>query len=73
VADLFDEVIVLAKDVDRTGRLAFYGPIDKAKEFFGKDSMEHVLLAINQKEEGGEGRANEFVSLYNDEIKRKAG
>ncbi len=73
VADLFDEVIVLAKDVDRTGRLAFYGPIDEAKEFFGKDSMEHVLLAINQKEEGGEGRANEFVTLYNEEIKRKAG
>ena len=73
VADLFDEVIVLAKDVDRTGRLAFYGPIKEAKEFFGKDSMEHVLLAINQKEEGGEGRANEFVTLYNEEIKRKAG
>ena len=73
VADLFDEVIVLAKDVDRTGRLAFYGSIEEAKKFFGKDSMEHVLLAINQKEEGGEGRANEFVSLYNEEIKRKAG
>ena len=72
VADLFDDVIVLAKDVDRTGRLAFYGSIGDAKKFFGKDSMEHVLLAVNQKEEGGEGRANEFVSRFTEEM-RKAG
>ena len=64
VIDLFDDVIVLAKDVDRTGRLAYYGPIKEAGEFFGKDSMEGILLSINQKEEGGEGRANEFVALY---------
>ncbi len=73
VADLFDDVIVLAKDVDRTGRLAYFGPVDGAREFFGKDSMEHVLLAINQKEEGGEGRANEFVKLYTEETRRKTG
>ena len=64
VIDLFDDVIVLAKDVDRTGRLAYYGPIDQAGEFFEKDGMEQILLSINQKEEGGEGRANEFVAKY---------
>ncbi len=64
VIDLFDDVIVLAKDVDRTGRLAYYGPIREAEEFFEKDGMEQILLAINQKEEGGEGRANEFVAKY---------
>lgn len=73
VADLFDDVIVLAKDASRTGRLAFYGDIEEAKEFFGKDSMEHVLRAVNQKEEGGEGRATEFVSRFTYEVKRKAG
>lgn len=64
VIDLFDDVIVLAKDVDRTGRLAYYGPVEEAKKFFGKDGMEGILLTINQKEEGGEGRANEFVEKY---------
>jgi ABC-type multidrug transport system ATPase subunit len=78
VIDLFDDVIVLAKDVDRTGRLAFYGPIKEAGEFFGKDGMEQILLSINQKEEGGEGRANEFVARYAQQIgdkteDRKAG
>ncbi|MBR5420717.1 MAG: ATP-binding cassette domain-containing protein [Lachnospiraceae bacterium] len=70
VADLFDDVIVLAKDVDRTGRLAYYGSLEDARKFFKKDSMEHVLLAVNQKEEGGEGRANEFVKRYTKQMKK---
>ena len=64
VVDLFDDVIVLAKDSTRTGRLAFYGPINAAKNFFARGTMEAVLRTINQKEEGGEGRADEFVAMY---------
>ena len=64
VADLFDDIIVLAKDSKRTGRLAFYGSIPEAKEFFGKDTMEGILRVINQKDEGGEGRSDEFVLKY---------
>ncbi len=73
VIDLFDDVIVLAKDATRTGRLAWYGPVDEAYEFFGKPSMEEILLSINQKDEGGEGRADEFVEKYADRIKEKVG
>lgn len=73
VIDLFDDVIVLAKDANRTGRLAWYGPVDEAYEFFGKDSMEEILLSINQKEEGGEGRADEFVGKYADYMQEKVG
>lgn len=68
VIDLFDDVIVLAKDASRTGRLAYYGPVNDAYEFFGKQSMEEILLTINQKEEGGEGRADEFVEKYADRV-----
>lgn len=64
VIDMFDDVIVLAKDASRTGRLAYYGPVKEAYTFFGKDSMEDILLSINQKDEGGEGRADEFVEKY---------
>ena len=64
VIDLFDDVIVLAKDAARTGRLAYYGPINEAYDFFGKSSMEEILLSVNQKDEGGEGRADEFVEKY---------
>ena len=76
VIDLFDDVIVLAKDASRTGRLAYYGPVKEAYEFFGKDSMEDILLSINQTDEGGEGRGDEFVEKYADrmlEADRKAG
>ena len=64
VIDLFDDVIVLAKDANRTGRLAFFGPIDEAREFFGKEKMEEIVKSVNRQEEGGEGRADEFILKY---------
>ena len=64
VIDLFDDVIVLAKDSARTGRLAFYGSIEEARTFFGCERMEQIVKSINQKEEGGDGRADEFVMKY---------
>ena len=64
VIDLFDDVIVLAKDSARTGRLAFYGSIQEAREFFGKDKMEEIVKCINRKEEGGDGMADEYILKY---------
>ena len=64
VIDLFDDVIVLAKDARRTGRLAWFGPIQEAREFFGKEKMEEIVKSVNREEEGGEGRADEFILKY---------
>lgn len=64
VIDLFDKVIVLARDSGRVGRLAFYGTPDEARKFFGKDTMENVVMAVNEKSAGGEGRADEFIEKY---------
>ncbi|MDD4076031.1 MAG: ABC transporter ATP-binding protein, partial [Eubacteriales bacterium] len=64
VVDLFDDVIVLAKDGNRTGRLAFFGPVEQAKAFFGKEKMEQIVMSINRKEEGGEGLADTFITKY---------
>jgi len=64
VVDLFDDVIVLAKDSARTGRLAFYGSIEEARKFFGREKMEEIVKAVNRKEEGGDGLADEFVMKY---------
>lgn len=64
VADLFDDLIVLAKDAARTGRLAFYGSMDEAREFFDTDRMERIVMRINREEEDGEGRADEFIQKY---------
>jgi len=73
VKDLFDDVIVLAKDSARTGRLAFFGSVKEAESFFEKDSMEGILKAINQSDEGGEGRANEFVEKYGELMREEIG
>ena len=62
--DLFDDVIVLAKDAKRTGRLAFFGPVEEARRFFGKERMEEIVKTINSRQEGGEGRADEFILRY---------
>ena len=64
VAYLFDEVIVLAKDAGRTGRLAYHGSVNGAREFFGIERMEHIVKLINRTEEGGDGRADEFVRKF---------
>ena len=65
VAHLFDKVIVLAKGTeDHVGQLAFYGGIQEAREFFGTDSLENVVKRINAVNEGGEGRADEYIEKY---------
>jgi len=64
VIDLFDEVIVLAKDNNRTGRLVYHGPVNEAREFFGKDTMEEIVKVINRPDEGGDGRADELIEKF---------
>ena len=64
VIDFFDDVIVLAKDSARTGRLAFYGSIQEARTFFGCESMEDIVKQVNRVEEGGAGRADEFITKF---------
>ena len=65
VAHLFDKVIVLAKSTEtKVGQLAFYGGIQEAKDFFEADSLENVVKCINAKNEGGDGRADEFIGKF---------
>jgi ABC-type multidrug transport system ATPase subunit len=64
VIDLFDDVIVLAKDSARTGRLAFYGSVEDAQAFFQRERMEQIVKSVNRKEEGGDGLADEYVMKY---------
>lgn len=64
VIEFFDDVIVLAKDSTRTGRLAFYGSIREAREFFGCEKMEEIVKLVNRPEEGGAGLADTFITKY---------
>ncbi|MCC8066315.1 MAG: FHA domain-containing protein [Clostridiales bacterium] len=63
--DLFDQILVLAKSGrDDSGHLVFYGPPKKACEFFETDSLEKIVKRINRPDEGGDGRADEFIERY---------
>ena len=64
VIDLFDKVIVLARDSGRVGRLAFYGSPDEAREFFGRETMERIVMSVNSADEGGEGKADEYITRF---------
>ena len=64
VIEFFDDVIVLAKDTARTGRLALDGSISEARDFFGCEKMEEIVKLINRREEGGNGMADEYIARY---------
>lgn len=64
VIDLFDKVIVLARDSGRVGRLAFYGSPDEARAFFERETMENIVMSVNSKDAGGEGRADELIERF---------
>ena len=46
------------------GLSAYYGSIDDARAFFGKESMEDVVMSVNSKEQGGEGLAEQYIERY---------
>ena len=65
VIDLFDKVIVLAKDSkNNVGHLAFYGSPPEARDFFEAEDMEDVVRRINHEDEGGEGMADFYIEKY---------
>ena len=61
VIDMFDDVIVLAKDTGETGRLAFFGSVEESRAFFGKENMEEIVKSVNSKSEGGDGLADDYI------------
>ena len=64
-ADLFDKIIVLAKSQETNiGRLAFFGSVPEAKSFFSTTTLEGIVKRINRLDEGGDGRADEFIRKY---------
>jgi len=63
--DLFDRVIVLAKDsLDNSGHLAYYGSPKEACVFFCVDNLEHIVKRINRTDEGGDGMAEYYIQRF---------
>lgn len=63
--DLWDKVIVLAKDTQEdTGHLAFYGSPEQACKFFDTKTLEQIVRRINRQDEGGEDLADYFINKF---------
>lgn len=62
---IYSKVLVLAKsDKENVGKLAFYGSVPEALEFFEVNALRDITRLINPKAENGEGRADEFVEKF---------
>ncbi len=62
---LFNKVLVLAKStIDNAGHMAFYGSVEDAFRYFQVDRLQDIVVKINQRDQGGEGRADEFIERY---------
>lgn len=60
--DYYDKVIVIAKNKERQcGELAFYGTKEKAWDFFGIQSFEEIIKALNDE---SEDRSSAYVRKY---------
>ncbi len=71
VIDLFDQVIILGKDENKSGRLVFTGSVDDARSFFQRETMEDIIKMINRRDEGGEGRTDELIVKFENERRRQ--
>lgn len=70
--ELYDRVIVLAKEtpvkgrktMDAPGRIAYAGSPAGIREFFGVKDYVDILTKINARDEGGEGLANDYIDKF---------
>ena len=62
--ELFDRIIVLAKNHEEVGRLVYYGSPKDACAFFEVDDLEGIMRRINYTEEGGEGLADYYIDKF---------
>ena len=64
--ELFDKVVVLAKDeTTNTGKLAFFGKVDEALDFFSAKTLEEIVEKIENKD-GGEN-ASYYIHKFESE------
>ena len=62
--DLYDNVIVLVKDSNKVGRIAYSGKTEYVREFFEVDDLIDILKKVNSLDEAGEGLADYYIEKY---------
>lgn len=60
---LYDKIVVLAKDNDNIGGVAYNRPPEHILDFFKVRDYFSILTQVNLKEEGGNGQGDYFINL----------
>ena len=62
--EYYDNVVVLVKDSNKTGRIAYHGSPYQMKTFFRVDDYVDILMKLNSEDEGGENLADFYIDQY---------
>lgn len=62
--ELYDNVVVLVKDSNKTGRIAYHGSPYQMKTFFQVHDYVDILMKLNSEDEGGENLADFYIDQY---------
>lgn len=62
--ELYDNIVVLVKDSNNVGRIAYAGKPSGAKKHFEVRNYVDILTAVNSTEEGGRGLADRYVAKF---------
>ncbi len=62
---VYDNIVVLAKDDDNIGGVAYLGSPSYIKNFFNVADYHSILTRVNLKDEGGEGYGDYFIKYMN--------
>lgn len=62
--EIYDNVVILVKDSNKTGRIAYHGSPYQMKTFFQVDDYVDILMKLNSEDEGGENLADFYIDQY---------
>ena len=62
--ELYDKIVVLVKNSNGIGQIAYFGEPKNAKSFFEVAEYVDILKKVNSVDEGGEGNADQFISKF---------
>ena len=62
--DMYDNVVVLVKDSNHTGRVAYAGNPQQAKRHFDVSEYVDILVNVNSPDEGGLGLAEKYIAKF---------
>lgn len=69
--NLYDNAVVLVRDSNGTGRIAYSGSVTGMKGFFDTEDYVDILVKLNSPSEGGLGMADTYIKKFDSKMNRR--